>query len=367
MTKYFNPVKVIHSNNWLIDLHNYINYLKILNPIIVTSPGNKVRLNLMNHFNKKSIYSFKGSNPTFDDCKTVIEYCHSRSIDGVIAIGGGSPMDLAKIVMAYLGTGETNVLRLIKYKNKYPRVVPSIFVPTTHGTGSEVTMWGTIWNMVEKKKYSITHPSLYPSISILDGSLTLTLPLDISIITAMDALSHSFEAIWNKNSNSKSTEYAIESICLILENIEKLIKDQNDLSVRKLLLKASNISGLAFSNTKTAAAHSISYPLTIHLGIPHGIASSITLLPLLDINRGLINESLDIICNNLKLNYNELKESIKDIPYGILPYTLDKLELSEGQLLALAKESFTNGRLGNNIMELTFDDVLTILKKINIH
>ena len=79
--------------------------------------------------------------------------------------------------------------------------MPSIFIPTTHGSGSEVTMWGTVWNMKEKKKYSIAHLIFYPDYAILDGGLTLSLPIDISFSTTLDALSHSFEAIWNKNSN----------------------------------------------------------------------------------------------------------------------------------------------------------------------
>ena len=109
-------------------------------------------------------------------------------------------------------------------------------------------MWGTVWNMDEKKKYSISHPNLYPSIAILDGKLTLTLPLDLSITTVMDALSHSFESIWNKNRNPTSVGYAIEAISLILENSEGLKQNPLDLEIRDKLLIAANKAGLAFSN-----------------------------------------------------------------------------------------------------------------------
>ena len=129
-------------------------------------------------------------------------------------------------------------------------------------------------------------------------------------------------------------------------------------------LKAATVAGLAFSNTTTAAAHSISYPLTIHYGMPHGVASSISLIPLLEINGKLIKEPLDRICNNNELTYDELKETIKAIPQGVIPYTLDEWGIPEDQLPKLADESFTKGRIDNNIVDLTTDDVLNILNEI---
>jgi len=364
LENFFNPVNVIKSNNWLFDLKNKIIDLNISKPIIVTSSGNFKRLKLENHFNIKSIYRYNGSNPTFNDSEKIIEFCEGKEFNGVIAIGGGSPMDLAKLAMAYLSIGESNIKKLIEYKDNYPLTIPSIFIPTTHGTGSEVTMWGTIWNMTEKKKYSISHPSLYPDIAILDGHLTLKLPIDISIITVLDALSHSFEAIWNKNANDVSTSYAIDAIVIILNNIEKLKSNPSNLDVRNKLLFASNKAGLAFSNTKTAAAHSISYPLTMYYGIPHGVASSVSILPLLDINRKIIQKYLDVICNYLGFTYNGLKERIKSIPNDIIPYTLDGWGVPKEQLSLLAKQSFTKGRMENNIVQLSSFQVKSILRNI---
>jgi alcohol dehydrogenase class IV len=266
--------------------------------------------------------------------------------------------------MAHLSLEKTDINELIEYKGSFPQEIPSIFLPTTHGTASEVTMWGTVWNMEEEKKYSISHQSLYPSLAILDGNLTLSLPLDISISTMMDALSHSFESIWNKNANPTSTDFAISAICSILENGEALKKNPSDLKIRNNLLKSATVAGLAFSNTTTAAAHSMSYPLTIHYGIPHGVASSISLLPLMEINGKLIKEPLDRICNNNELTYDELKQTIKDIPKGVVPYTLDEWGIPEDQLPTLAAESFTKGRMDNNVVDLTEDDVLSILKEL---
>jgi len=365
LIKYFNPVKVVKTDKWLIELKDLEEKLNITSPFILTSPGNRKRLNLNSIFEPEAIFDNFNTNPTFDDCNRVIQFCQEKVFDGIIAIGGGSTMDLAKVAVAHVCLELTNIYDLISFNNNYPKSIPSIFLPTTHGTASEVTMWGTIWNMDEKKKYSISHPSLYPSIAILDGKLTLTLPLDISIITMMDALSHGFESIWNKNKNPISTNYAVEAISLILKNSEELKQNLLDLEVRNNLLIAANKAGLAFSNTKTAAAHSISYPLTAYFNIPHGIASSFALIPLLEINGPLISNDLDKILVNLGLgSVAELISMIKAIPNNNIKYNLRNWGLKESDLDFIAEQSFTKGRMDNNIVDLTKSDVRKILETI---
>ena len=107
-------------------------------------------------------------------------------------------MDFSKYAMAVLSTNITDVQELINIKENYSKSINSIFIPTTHGTGSEVTKWATIWDMDKKRKKSLSNESLYPDFAILDGSLLTTLPESVSIATILDALSHSFEALWNK-------------------------------------------------------------------------------------------------------------------------------------------------------------------------
>jgi len=366
MSSYFNPVRIVKTDDWFRELNFSIDALKMSSPIIVTSKGNRKRLNLDKKFNSDSIYSKVSINPNFEDCNNALKFCKKNNMfDGVIAIGGGSAMDLAKVVMAHLSTKKSDIHELIELKDKFPKPLPSIFLPTTHGTASEVTMWGTIWDMKEKKKYSISNPALYPSIAILDGFLTLTLPLDISIITVMDALSHSFEAIWNKNANDKSTNYAIDAITIILKNVNFLKQNSTDLTVRNKLLKASNLAGLAFSNTATAAAHSISYPLTINYAIPHGVASSLPLLPLLQINKSAIEKELKLIMKKLKMShFSELQNCIKEIPKNIVKFNLKSWGVTQSDLSVLVEQSFTKGRMENNIIDLSKNDVLSILKYI---
>ena len=364
MTKYYNPVNIIKTNNWVFELKKNMEKLNISNPIIITSPGNKERINMQSLFNNNSIYCDFTPNPNFEDSKKVIEFCKDKKFDGVIAIGGGSAMDLAKLTKAYLCIKTTIISELISFSEPYPNNLPSIFIPTTHGTASEVTKWGTLWDMKGKKKFSISNPSLYPDVAILDGSILLSLPLDISIISSLDALSHSFESIWNVNANSESTQYAIVAICLILENIDDLKNDPSNLQTRNKLLEAANIAGLAFSSTATAAAHSISYPLTIHYNIPHGIASSLSLVPLLKINMKYIDKPLRAICKKSRFSKEELINKIENIPKNVIPFSLENWGVKISDLEQLTKESFTKGRMDNNIKTLTEINVREILDEI---
>ena len=180
----------------------------------------------------------------------------------------------------------------------------------------------------------------------------------------MDALSHSFEAIWNKNANFISNELAIKSISTIISNLGLLKDDPSNLGLRKKLLKASTISGLAFSNTKTAASHSISYPLTINYGIPHGVASSLSLVPLLEINKSFIDESLNKILNKLNVTLDELKNIICELPKYHIPFSLKEWGIAKTDIPSIVEASFTKGRMDNNIVDLSKDDVFNILNKI---
>ncbi len=361
---YFNPVKIVKTDRWLIDLKDELKKNNCNSSLIVCSIGTIKRLNLFNIFNEKRIFSHFSENPSLVDSNHLLMFLKGKTFDSVVAIGGGSSMDIAKVAMASLSTSSYNLTDLIASRCAYHHKIFSVFIPTTHGTASEVTMWGTIWDKENKKKLSISNKNLYPVIAIIDPSLTLELPLHISISTILDALSHSFEAIWNKNSNKKSTAYAIDSICKILNNIDKFKADTRNLKIREIFCEASVLAGLAFSNTKTAACHSISYPLSMHFNIPHGIAASMTINSVLTFNQNAIENELTLINRRLGLSNLELKDSISNIPKSIIPFNLSGWGVSPDDIQFLANESFTKGRMDNNIVKITIEDVKNFLSEI---
>ena len=360
-----NPVQLCPSEDWLTTCREQLERLQIRRPLVVASDGGRRRLGLASCFPGESLYTSVAPNPTLTSCQQAVAFSRSAKFGGVVAIGGGSVMDTAKCMMAALGTGKTQVRELLDFSTPYPHRVPGIFIPTTHGTASEVTMWGTVWDLEGERKYSISHPDLYPDVAILDPHLALSLPLDISLATTLDALSHGFEAIWNRHANAVSTTYALKAIGLILANVVHLKEHPGDVEIRRRLLTAATTAGLAFSNTRTAAAHSISYPLTIHFDIPHGVAASISLPPLLEINAPAIQDALEVLYRDLHLSGRpQLEAQIRAIPEGHLPYRLRDWGVQHEQLEWLCGQCFAKGRIDNNIVTLTREQVRGILEEI---
>lgn len=359
-----NETIVISTKSWQNELHYLLKKYRSKYPLFITSKGAINRFKIKDSFQGFEIYSNVPSHPTDLDCQIVIDYLFQKKFDCVVAIGGGSVMDVAKVVLACLETNIYDLKDLLDVSD-FESNIASIFIPTTHGTGSESTKWGTIWQKSNNKKISISNDSLYPRVALLDGKLCVDLPLEISIISTLDALSHSFESIWNKNKNPTSTKHAINAISIILQFIDDLKLNQKDVNIRNNLLLASNEAGKAFSTTATAAAHSISYPLTLKYNIPHGIAASMPIIPLLKINKSYIKNEINQLLDTL--NYHSLDQlikSISSIPKGLIKFSLYEYGIEESMFDEIISSSFTKGRMENNIKDLNNADVNWILNEI---
>ena len=196
----------------------------------------------------------------------------------VVAVGGGSVIDTAKVIAAARGNfGPVWEVLVTGRGGEQLDPLPLIAVPTTAGTGSEVTSWATVWDGAGDRKYSLAAHALHPEHAVLDPDLTLSCPRGLTISTGLDALSHALESLWNRNANPVSTVHAVAAAREILEVLPALSRRLDDRPLRARMLRAAMFSGLAFSNTKTAIAHSMSYPVTLRHGTAHGIACSFTL------------------------------------------------------------------------------------------
>lgn len=196
----------------------------------------------------------------------------------IVALGGGSVIDSAKVFAAARGdfaAFETYLKKRAGADSLTP--LPLIAVPTTAGTGSEVTCWGTVWDNGAGVKHSLSHPRLYPELSLVDPALMLGKPRSLTVQTGLDALSHSLESLWNKSANPASMAYAVTAARGIIDCLPRLAGDLGNIQLRSDMARASTLAGFAFSNTRTAIAHSLSYPMTLRHGIAHGIACSFTL------------------------------------------------------------------------------------------
>jgi len=337
---YYMPTKIVYGTNELGNLDKYINGRKTL---LITSAG-FVKRGLVERIKSLTphivdVMSEVKSHPEFKDLKTTYEKIAKIDFELILAIGGGSVLDASKFFSVQNDNKEAQFVEDM-IKGKLPKedykLIPIISIPTTAGTGSEITPWATIWDMDEKKKYSLHLPDLFSEIALYDPTLTLSVPKDITIQTGLDTLSHALESIWNKNANEITVNYAIKSAKLIVDNLVLLSNDLNNLKYRNNIMKACMYAGLAFSNTQTAIAHAMSYYITAYKGIDHGIACSFTLPMLIDniigkynfIDEALIEIFGELSSNKLRSIFKELNISTEFKDYGVNNEELNTLKLS---------------------------------------
>ncbi|MFD1159464.1 iron-containing alcohol dehydrogenase PsrA [Roseovarius aestuarii] len=209
-------------------------------------------------------------------CERFLSLCAQPEV--IVALGGGSVIDSAKVFASAAGDF-SKVRRHLETGDGASELssIPVIAVPTTAGTGSEVTCWATVWDEEKGRKYSLAREALYPETAVVDPALMLGKPYGLTLATGLDALSHSIESIWNVNANPVSARHAVAAASAILVDLPALLRDLGNLDLRSRIAEASLNAGLAFSNTKTAIAHNLSYPITLGWGVQHGIACSFTL------------------------------------------------------------------------------------------
>jgi alcohol dehydrogenase class IV len=213
------------------------------------------------------VFSDFEPNPSYESVVKAVNCFQNNQCDAIMAIGGGSAMDVGKCVKAFL-----NMDSSISYLEQkiIPNAIPYLVIPTTAGTGSEATKFAVIYEQEEKK--SVEDESLIPEYVFLDRSLMETLPLFQKKVTMMDALCHSIESFWANGATEESRKYSKQGLTLILKNYREYLKGNS--SAAKDMLIASNYAGRAINIAKTTAAHAMSYKLTKIYELPHGQAAA---------------------------------------------------------------------------------------------
>lgn len=224
-----------------------------------------------------AVYDGTQPNPTIQNIEDARQMYVDNGCEGVIAFGGGSPMDCAKIAAARVTNPRKSVKKmrgLLKVTHKLP---PFFAVPTTAGTGSEVTLAAVVSDPETQEKNACNSPYLRPKYAVLDPALTIGLPPHITSTTGMDALTHAVEAYIGR-SNVKSTErYAEKAVKLIFENLETAYADGKNIDARMNMLKASYYAGMAFTRAYVGYVHAIGHNFGGQYHIPHGLAMAVIL------------------------------------------------------------------------------------------
>lgn len=292
--------------------------------------------------------------------------------DIVVGIGGGSAMDVAKAVAALL----PNKGRAVDFLglNKVPGPgIPTIMVPTTAGTGSEVTFTAVFLRKNLNKKEGMNSPYLYPTLALLDPILTLSLPPEPTAATGIDALCHAVESYTSVNASPMSEMASLEAIRLIAENLRTCVHNGRDLEARENMLLGSLYAGLGLANAGVGAAHSLSYPLGGKYGISHGVANTLMLPRVMDFNVPSAQEKFAVIAEIMGesteglplreaayLAVDAVESLIEDC--GIFT-TLRELGVPEEDFPELARIALTVLRpLENNPRKVTFEEAVEIYR-----
>jgi alcohol dehydrogenase len=368
---YLSPTKIVFGQNSFQTLKKIVLSQNVAkNILLVTGQSSMKKFGYVDQVYKMlynwSIYHFDGAppDPTPEAINDAINFARPRKIELVIAMGGGSALDVGK-VLAILLKNNSTLEEYLEGGNIQNPGVPLIAIPSTSGTASEVTRWATIWakEKDKKKKYSLDHQWMFPDFSIVDPMLTVSMPPQLTAYTGMDALTHAIEAAWSKNAQPISDVFALRAIRLNQQNLKRAYDYPEDLEARTNLALASLLAGLAFNNTKTAACHSLSYPMTLNFGIPHGLAVSITIKEVIKYNyRALPKKVMQIVEEFGCSSVDEFCESLSEMMTSLgLPIRLRDLNLKEKDIELLMAEGINPDRMGNNPANLSSEDVRTIL------
>ena len=303
------PTSIWFGEKRINEIQKACESLNIQKPLIVTDPG-ILKTNIIDKINnslksKAAIFSDVQSNPTGKNVELGVTFFNSNSHDAVIAVGGGSGMDVGKGI-AFMAGQERPLWDFEDIGDYWTRansevIKPIIAVPTTAGTGSETGRAGVYTNEETHEKKIIFHPKMLPSIVILDPELTVPLPKSLTAYTGMDALAHCLEAYCSDFYHPLSQGIALEGMNLVKHNLIKAFEDGSNLEARGNMLTASSMGSIAFQKG-LGAIHSLSHPVGAIYNTHHGLTNAVFMPYVLKKNRNAIEEKIISLSRYLNLD-----------------------------------------------------------------
>ena len=311
--------------------------------------------------------------PRLDIAVAAAAAARAEQADLVIGIGGGSPLDIAK-VCAVLAVSAKPVQELFGIDQVPGPGLRTILIPTTAGTGSEATPVAILSDEQEKLKKGIVSPYLFPAVAVLDPELTVGLPPHVTAATGLDALIHAMEAFTSRNAGSMSDLLARKAMRLIWRNLRTAYANGEDLAARAAMLEGSLLAGMAFANAGMTAVHAFAYPIGAEFHIPHGVANSIMLPPVMEFNMiGNLEKFAQIAeCFgepvrglNRRSQAARAAQAVRTLVEDLgVPRTLREFGVSEAHIPALAQGAMKVTRLlANNPRRVTLADAEAIYRK----
>lgn len=349
----------------------------ITRPLIVTDPGivsigllDKLEAALKAADMPYCSFTEIVADPPESIVLAALEQAKTEQVDGIIGFGGGSSMDTAKLVALMAKSGET-LAEIYGVEQAKGQRLPLIQIPTTAGTGSEVTAVAIV-TTGETTKTGVVAPQLLPDVALLDAELTLGLPPHITAATGIDAMVHAIEAYTSiHKKNAYSDMLAREALRMMAANIEEATHNGSNLDARQAMLLGACLAGQAFANAPVAAVHALAYPLGGHFHIPHGLSNSLVLPHVLRFNAEAASERYaelaDVILGataqgDALQKTQQLIDYLEDLIAKLkIPARLRDMDIAEKDLPMLASDAMLQQRLLiNNPREVSEDDALAI-------
>ena len=367
------PTTIWFGDQRINEIQKACESLNIHKPLIVTDPG-ILKTNIIEKINsslieKANIFSDVQSNPTGNNVELGVTYFNTNSHDGVIAVGGGSGMDVGKGI-AFMAGQDRPLWDFEDIGDYWTRanseaIKPIIAVPTTAGTGSETGRAGVYTNEDTKEKKIIFHPKMLPSIVILDPELTVPLPKSLTAFTGMDALAHCLESYCSNFFHPFSQGIAIEGMFIVKNNLIKAYNDGSNLDARGNMLAASSMGSIAFQKG-LGAIHSLSHPVGAIYNTHHGLTNAVFMPYVLKRNKKVIEEKIISLSRYLNLEDQTFEGFMNWILYLrkelLIPHTLKDLIQDDSKFEEMSKMAKDDPSTGGNPITLEINDFYNLYK-----
>jgi alcohol dehydrogenase len=368
------PTKVVFGSGVLNSLNDVLkNEIKAVRPMLVTDKGLRASGlvdKVLQQIGTVDVFDEIEPNPKSDTVNRAGDLARKNKPDVIIALGGGSPLDAAKAI-ALLATND-GVIEDYEGRAKYKNApLPLIAIPTTCGTGSEVTWVAVITDVKRKFKMSVKGPKMFPNFAIVDPDLLLTLPTATIAATGMDALTHAIEAYTVKPATLITDMIALKSIQLISASLEAAVQDiKANNQARENLMYGSTIAGFAFGNSDVGAVHCISESIGALFDVPHGVANAIFLPYVMEYN---LPECVDrfadiaavmgIKAKDKNIAAQKMLQKIRKLSRAVKIPSFKKLRIKPQHFEKIAEYSLQNNSNPSNARAATAQDYLGILQK----
>lgn len=365
---YEEPVKIIFGRDKIKDLYNIFSELGYRNGLLVcnqTFVKNGLAKNVIEYSNGllTGIFSDIVPNPTVDNVNSCTEIIRKNNIEFIVALGGGSVVDCAK-ASASLCKAEESIIPYHDGEKKFGKEhLPLVAIPTTAGSGSEVTLVSVLTNPRTNKKVPLVSDNFYPELAIIDPILTATVPKQVTASTGLDALSHALEGFWSRNHQPICDALALHATKLVFEYLPRAYENPEDMEAREKMCEASLIAGLTFALPKTTASHACSFPLTNKYKIPHGEACAFTLDYFVRFNAEAEGGRVNKLAKELGFdNAYEMAEKIRELKLLMgMKVTLEDAGIKEEEVEALAEDCI-HPNLLNNPVKVTIEDLINMFR-----